>query len=145
MTDDEEIDRILKGYEVCSVKSCNNRPILGQICCRSCKSRLVAKYDGNTNYDPRVYFIMGTGTEKIKIGYSSNINNRLMELQIGSPVKLLIIGSFVGDIYDEQALHGYFDKYRARGEWFHLSDEIIDAIEIANNKGIEGIRELINS
>jgi hypothetical protein len=81
--------------------------------------------------DPRsncgyVYFIRQQ--DKIKIGYSKNVDARLRQLQTSSPVKLELVGYIEGDQETEKQLHELFDDYRLSGEWFSYSEEIQDHI-----------------
>lgn len=76
-----------------------------------------------------IYFIQAFGVQelkRIKIGMSDNPGNRLMELQVGSPVKLKMLGtvrcrSRAHAASVERLAHNLFHKQRRRGEWFHLS------------------------
>jgi len=58
---------------------------------------------------------------RVKIGVSKNVIGRLHAIQTDNADKLTLL-KVVGE--DEIDLHTKFDKYRIRGEWFTLSDEI---------------------
>ncbi len=84
-----------------------------------------------------VYFI-STFSEheikRIKIGSSRDPGRRLSQLQIGSPVKLHLLGvvkcrddSHARSI--ESLAHNLFYKQRKRGEWFRLSYKHIAQIK----------------
>lgn len=82
--------------------------------------------------DPRdswasVYFIQMGYMGPIKIGQTSSIDGRIRELQVGSPLKLLVLHAYrVSDASgEEQALHFKFRKHRLHGEWFAPADELI--------------------
>lgn len=77
-----------------------------------------------------VYFIQVFGERELqlfKIGSAFNVAARIAEMQIGSPVKLRLIGTveckngFLARRL-EKRLHETYRKQRRRGEWFRLSD-----------------------
>jgi len=70
-----------------------------------------------------IYFITEEKELSTKIGFSSSIELRLSELQIGNPRELWVSATIDGltlqsarsmEIY----LHKRFQSYRIRGEWF---------------------------
>ena len=66
-----------------------------------------------------VYFVQGGSL--IKIGWAQNARTRLIDLQLGSPERLIIIGIMPGGNFRvEQLLHAHFSHYRKHGEWFDL-------------------------
>jgi len=71
-----------------------------------------------------VYFIQQQGGSKcVKIGVTSNIEDRLKKLQTGSPYKLRVISKIIAKdkshaLYIEKSLHEQLSKYRLSGEWF---------------------------
>lgn len=66
----------------------------------------------------------------VKIGIAVDVNGRLMELQVGNPYELELLGCWRSEdaIRDEDLIHSHLDKYRVRGEWFKLPKEIMDRI-----------------
>lgn len=75
----------------------------------------------------RVYFIEAAGTDRIKIGWTAQaVELRLKQIRTGSPVDLVILGSFAAKQETEHRLHRQFRALRVRpgGEWFHASDEL---------------------
>lgn len=44
-----------------------------------------------------VYFIMAEGTDRVKIGVSEQFEQRLIDLQVGSAVRLKVLGTIPGD------------------------------------------------
>jgi len=144
---ENESDKIIDAYYgFCKTKGCQNEKEVTEDFCPICRDGLIEEYiqTNGRDYLPSIYFILGAGTEKVKIGYSTNVKERLSGLQIGSPVKLLVIGSFPGEFEHEARLHKFLEKYRSHGEWFYMADEVIDVIELANSQGWEGIKGLIN-
>lgn len=70
-----------------------------------------------------VYFIRGGAV--IKIGFATNVLNRMRDLQIGSPHALHLLGYMPGSIYEEKRLHRLFSAHRSHGEWFRRSPELL--------------------
>lgn len=93
-----------------------------------------------------LYFIQAFGQKeliRIKIGRSRDPDGRLQHLQIGSPVKLKMLGTIKcrDDSHAqsmEKLAHNIFHKQRKRGEWFRLSAkhlvQIKSLIETANQR-----------
>lgn len=82
-----------------------------------------------------IYFI--ATKNKIKIGYTKNsVEKRLKQLQTGNDENLILLGYLHGKLEEEKLLHKQFAKYRIRqnGEWFFPSDELIEYININNEK-----------
>lgn len=63
-----------------------------------------------------VYFVRGCGL--IKIGYSSDIDNRLQGLFTDSPAPLKLLATIPGGREVESAWHRRLKQSRAHGEWF---------------------------
>lgn len=72
----------------------------------------------------RIYLIADTQHNVCKIGISTNVEQRLNNLQTAYPYPLSIIGSFEGTLLDEFAAHKKYFKHKLSGEWFSLTDEI---------------------
>jgi hypothetical protein len=69
-----------------------------------------------------VYFV--AYRNMVKIGKAKNWKSRVSNLQVGSPVKLTVIGLMEGDAAKERELHRLFEGRRMWGEWFLMNDEI---------------------
>ena len=90
---------------------------------------MTGKRDIELRYGPpRVYFI-AVGKNAIKIGVAKNVEARLVNLQIGNPKKLRLIGSIRGDEKTEKMFHVAFSKYHVRGEWFKAAAPLLQFIE----------------
>jgi hypothetical protein len=83
----------------------------------------------------------------IKIGHTAKMKDRLMTLQIGSPVELKFVGHIKSE--DHISLERYFHKTFSNawlyGEWFRVSDGMIKTLRhypIANDKFDEFFTEL---
>ena len=86
------------------------------------------------NNDSYIYFIEQEKQNFVKIGFATNIKNRLGSLQTGSPYNLILRGYIKGDRNFECELHLKFKNYNIGGEWFTLSDEIKEFINNNCNK-----------
>lgn len=89
---------------------------------------------GIKNQDPGpasfVYFIEAVGLCRVKIGKAIDPENRIAQLQTGSPVPLRLIGKTAGGHPLERKLHEEFHGARIDGgEWFHLTKELRSYIE----------------
>lgn len=93
-----------------------------------------------------VYFIEAYREKNkkiIKIGKANNPEQRLADLQTGSPIGLRLMGKIKckSELHAKQVeklAHRIFAKQRRHGEWFRLSynhmDEIINMIKTANER-----------
>ena len=81
-----------------------------------------------------IYFVQGTRSGLIKIGYSLAIKGRLQTLQIGSPERLELLAVLDGTTEDERDLHQRFAAHRSHGEWFHPRPELLSLIRTAQRK-----------
>lgn len=73
----------------------------------------------------------------IKIGHSSDPEQRLKALATGSPSPPELVAVFEGDRRLEKALHVYFAHKRQHREWFALSDEDVLTIHQLVEGGME--------
>lgn len=65
-----------------------------------------------------IYFIQPEGGGLIKVGRALEPEKRLRELQIGSPVKLVLCRAEPAPGWWETRLHQVFAPWRQHGEWF---------------------------
>lgn len=79
-----------------------------------------------------IYFYKTNNT--VKIGVTTKLNNRVSSINTCNPYSKdsEIILVLEGDREKEKEFHKKFKQYRINGEWFLLSDEIINFI--SNNK-----------
>ncbi len=83
-----------------------------------------------------VYFVECAGL--IKIGYSGDLNRRLIDLQNMSGAPIELIGAILGTFKTERELHVRFDVDRQHGEWFTPSEGLRRGIaELLAERGIE--------
>lgn len=71
-----------------------------------------------------IYVLKAEGLDRYKIGYSSDVERRLIGMQSLSPVDLECLGVLEGGVPDERILHDQFDAFRVKGEWFRGSPEM---------------------
>lgn len=79
------------------------------------------------NGGPHIYFI--NAGRRVKIGWTTNLNRRMKELQIGSHVTLTVLAAVPGTEADERALHEWFKPLNAIGEWHYKTPRLVAAIE----------------
>lgn len=84
------------------------------------------------NRKHRVYFL--ASGERVKIGVTTNVNNRVRAISSMSPDRLEIAFIIPGDRTSEKLLHGLFAPDRLHGEWFKFSDDIREFIELAKRE-----------
>lgn len=80
----------------------------------------------------RFYVYALAASDRIKIGFSDQPNNRMREIQTGCPYPLLLLCTQEFDTENaararEKELHNKFEQRRAHGEWFHndIRDELV--------------------
>jgi len=71
-------------------------------------------------------YLISHENQFIKIGYTKNINKRLSQLQVSSPVKLEVLHLIDGDVTIEKKLHVLFKDLRTSGEWFKFDSSILE-------------------
>lgn len=76
----------------------------------------------------RVYFMHAQEAGLVKIGATSSLNSRLMALQNGGPVPLVLIGLVDGGKSVEREIHNQWAHLRSHGEWFQASADLISYI-----------------
>lgn len=68
-----------------------------------------------------IYFVEAVGLDRVKIGVSENVAERLKALATGCPCPVRLLRTVKGWHRDERALHTLFAAHRVNGEWFVLS------------------------
>lgn len=74
----------------------------------------------------KIYFVECAGA--IKVGFSANLEKRLLNLTTGAPAKLTLLGSIDGPQTLESAIHAHLDIFRTTGEWFMDCDAVRNTI-----------------
>jgi hypothetical protein len=77
---------------------------------------------------PRTFIYFVQAGDFVKIGQSKEWKQRLRFLQTGMPHEITPILVFADRPVLEKKLHSRFKADRVRGEWFRLSQQIIDYI-----------------
>jgi len=90
----------------------------------------------------RVYAVRGG--DLTKFGFSRNVDARLPALQIGSPIKLYLIGHIQGDVALERKIHRALADYHSHGEWFMRGPDVLDLERVFAKGKKDGVLKLIN-
>jgi len=72
-----------------------------------------------------VYFIQDETLCFVKIGSAADPAHRLIDLQVGSPSKLVLLATIDGGVTEEKELHKKFAEYRDHGEWFRPGPKLM--------------------
>ncbi|MFE9949318.1 GIY-YIG nuclease family protein [Streptomyces sp. NPDC005531] len=79
-----------------------------------------------------VVYVIGTpGSRMVKIGRSTNVQQRLTDIQNMSPVPLELLWTTAGGHYLETRLHWHFSELRSHGEWFQFESDPVLAVRTA--------------
>jgi hypothetical protein len=73
-----------------------------------------------------LYFIANTYARVIKIGVTTNIDQRMRHLQLSCGHELALLALVPGGGVFERKLHQRFEADRTIGEWFLWSHEVLD-------------------
>jgi len=76
----------------------------------------------------KLYFICDENCEFLKIGISTNPEERRLGLQTGNPKKLILLFTFYASQKIENKLHKYLQQYQLIGEWYPLTGDNGDYI-----------------
>lgn len=89
-----------------------------------------------------IYFVR---TRKaIKIGFATNLKQRLTQLQVGNSNPLKVMLTVPGTKEDEALLHHLLREHRIRGEWFRPDVFVMVVIGMVEARGkVEGFREYL--
>lgn len=81
-----------------------------------------------------IYFLRAKDSGNIKIGYSTNPEQRKAGLQSAHYEELEFVGLMDGTIDDETVIKRRFAKHKIRGEWYSPHQEILDFIATNANR-----------
>lgn len=84
--------------------------------------------NNNTSTLEFIYAIQSVNLRNVKIGFSTDVNQRLAGMQTGSPDELKVIGCWPGTQAEEQLIHGQMSQWRLHREWFFPSPEVLSLI-----------------
>tara|TARA_R110002012_G_scaffold69173_2_gene179151 strand:+ start:413 stop:778 length:366 start_codon:yes stop_codon:yes gene_type:complete len=83
----------------------------------------------------RVYFMRQGDSNYYKIGYTTNLKQRLKSIQMYSPITITVTASTKANCKFEKYLHRKYNEYNVRGEWFELPPNILKkAIKFSTHK-----------
>lgn len=85
----------------------------------------------------RIYFVQAGDDGPIKIGWTMDVERRLLELQNGNHLELRLLGSCEGSEQMEAQLHRRFAMHRMRREWFSPAVELTRHIALMASFGPE--------
>lgn len=74
--------------------------------------------------DGQVYFLHAPTVGLVKIGRSIDMERRLQEIRLLSPVPLELLGVVNGGARRESAYHRKWSRLRQHGEWFTATEEL---------------------
>lgn len=90
---------------------------------------LLERYAKREGY---VYLLEAEGIGRVKIGCSEEKpSERIRALKIASPVTLWLVGILRGGFSLERRLHGHFATARRKGEWFEITPEVREFMNLA--------------
>lgn len=81
------------------------------------------------------YFVASVDHALIKIGKTKHIGKRFSSLQTMSPAPLELAYVVEYDVMLESRIHAHLAEYRAHGEWFHATPEVVDFIRGIKDNG----------
>lgn len=90
----------------------------------------MAGYAGKEGF---VYFITTERVGVVKIGFATDVSQRLYNLQCATFLDLSVFDAFPARFEDEGIIKDLFSPFRIRGEWFRFHDYIYDFIEDAED------------
>lgn len=83
-----------------------------------------------------IYVIRAIGTNRVKVGWSTDVSARMKSLKTASPYPLELVTTLETDEESlERLLHKGLRNYRVHGEWFELPEKTLNAL-IENDASI---------
>lgn len=96
-------------------------------------------YHGKKKVPGYIYLLHAAGTNRYKIGLTTDINRRIGQIGKQSPFPIKLVHSFRTDncVKSEEELHRKYDSFRIHGEWFELTEEHVEEFKaIVGNGGV---------
>lgn len=75
-----------------------------------------------------IYFIQQNKNGPIKIGYTANLKQRMVAIQVCNHDKLMLLGTVGGERYIEKQIHQHLRFHYIGGEWFRPSAFVLEYI-----------------
>ena len=98
--------------------------------CKNCYNNFILSRQAKIKTIPStndiVYFIRDG--DCIKIGHTTDIEERLNTFKIGNHNELKLLKTIEGGFQKEQELHKKFEHLNKEGEWFFATKELIEFI-----------------
>ena len=109
--------------ELCAAPGCTRIPAPHSDLCYGCLTAIGQRLTLRTETTVKLYAVAGAGL--VKIGVTTrDMKTRLSGLQVGSPVKLELLGYTSAPSVTEQAIHVALRQWHSHGEWFRRSAEV---------------------
>lgn len=76
-----------------------------------------------------VYFLRAPG-HAVKIGFTTNLSERVRTIQHSCPCRLILVGCLHGDLDLERLMKQRFAEHRLHGEWFdeRILPDVLDLV-----------------
>lgn len=71
-----------------------------------------------------IYFAHAVGTSFVKIGWTTLIEGRMAQIQVGCPHRVVPLGGVPARWGDEPKFFSVFAAHRVRGEWFERTGRL---------------------
>lgn len=113
--------------------------------CQRCTDEIRKGFERYTTLmdsrQPYVYAVgvVGDDNSVVKFGYTKTLDERLRNLQCGSPVKLEYLAKDCGLKWHESAIHLRLKADRVHGEWFTRSIAAMEVIEAMRKGSVSGL------
>jgi len=92
---------------------------------------------------PHVYFLYARELNTVKIGYTTEIQQRVANLQTGYPYALDLAGTIMGGQYIESVLHKKLKNNLISGEWFYVDGMVADVVLAGRTGDIRSVCEAV--
>ena len=76
----------------------------------------------------RVYFVRSGQTLKVGCTGANNVLERVRSVSGYGRIEVELLGHIDGGYPSEKACHLVLSEHRIRGEWFHYTDEVAEAV-----------------
>lgn len=93
--------------------------------------------------EPVVYFIQVGSDGPIKVGFTTNIEKRILGIRHGLPESAQLLATIPGGKKLEKAIHRGLSEYRMRGEWFRPAKEVLGLSIVAKKLGRPSVERWI--
>ena len=90
-----------------------------------------------------IYFIGTIDDRFVKIGYSRNVQKRLMTLEKFCPLGVKLLCHFSGRKIDEKDLHSELREYHLHNEWFNFTPEVKELVNMLIKFDLEHASERV--